>query len=72
MGRRARLFAQARVGKGGKEFTCYKFRSMVANAEILKAELLSKNHHGDHRTFKIPRDPRITWLGRILRRNEPR
>jgi lipopolysaccharide/colanic/teichoic acid biosynthesis glycosyltransferase len=62
------FFSQTRVGKGGHEFTCYKFRSMVANAEVLKAQLLNRNHHGDNRTFKIPRDPRITWIGRILRK----
>jgi lipopolysaccharide/colanic/teichoic acid biosynthesis glycosyltransferase len=62
------LFVQTRVGKGGQEFTCYKFRSMVANAELLKAQLLAQNHHSDNRTFKIPDDPRITWIGRILRK----
>ncbi|HUE16835.1 MAG TPA: sugar transferase [Planctomycetaceae bacterium] len=62
------FFVQTRVGKGGQEFTCYKFRSMVANAELLKAQLLAQNHHSDNRTFKIPDDPRITWIGRILRK----
>jgi lipopolysaccharide/colanic/teichoic acid biosynthesis glycosyltransferase len=62
------FFTQTRVGKGGQEFTCYKFRSMVPNAELLKAHLLGQNHHGDNRTFKIPCDPRITWIGRILRK----
>ncbi|HET6325021.1 MAG TPA: sugar transferase [Planctomycetaceae bacterium] len=62
------FFTQTRVGQGGKEFTCYKFRSMVPDAEQLKDELLSQNHHDDPRTFKIPRDPRITWFGRIIRK----
>jgi lipopolysaccharide/colanic/teichoic acid biosynthesis glycosyltransferase len=62
------FFTQKRVGKAGQEFTCYKFRSMVTDAEQLKAQLLAKNHHADNRTFKIPRDPRITWIGRILRK----
>ena len=61
------FFIQTRVGKAGQEFTCYKFRSMVPEAEQLKAQLLTQNHHADNRTFKIPRDPRITWIGRILR-----
>jgi lipopolysaccharide/colanic/teichoic acid biosynthesis glycosyltransferase len=62
------FFVQTRVGKGGQEFTCYKFRSMVPQAEQLKAQLLAQNHHADNRTFKIPRDPRITSIGRILRK----
>jgi lipopolysaccharide/colanic/teichoic acid biosynthesis glycosyltransferase len=62
------FFIQTRVGKGGQEFTCYKFRSMVPQAEELKAQLLTQNHHADNRTFKIPCDPRITWIGRILRK----
>ncbi len=62
------FFIQKRVGKAGQEFTCYKFRSMVREAEQLKAQLLTQNHHADNRTFKIPRDPRITWIGRILRK----
>jgi lipopolysaccharide/colanic/teichoic acid biosynthesis glycosyltransferase len=66
--RGAVFFTQTRVGQGGKEFTCYKFRSMVPDAEQLKDELLAQNHHDDPRTFKIPRDPRITWIGRIIRK----
>jgi lipopolysaccharide/colanic/teichoic acid biosynthesis glycosyltransferase len=62
------FFTQARVGKAGQEFTCYKFRSMVPDAERLKARLLEQNHHADNRTFKLPCDPRITWIGRILRK----
>jgi lipopolysaccharide/colanic/teichoic acid biosynthesis glycosyltransferase len=66
--RGAVFFTQTRVGKDGAEFTCYKFRSMVPHAESLKEELASQNHHDDPRTFKIPRDPRITWIGRIIRK----
>jgi lipopolysaccharide/colanic/teichoic acid biosynthesis glycosyltransferase len=62
------FFTQIRVGKDGEKFTCYKFRSMVPHAERLKDELLSQNHHDDPRTFKIPCDPRITWIGRIIRK----
>ncbi len=62
------FFTQVRVGKGGEEFACYKFRSMVLNAEQLKAQLLNQNHHADNRTFMFPRDPRITWIGRIIRK----
>jgi lipopolysaccharide/colanic/teichoic acid biosynthesis glycosyltransferase len=62
------FFTQTRVGKDGKVFTCYKFRSMVPHAEQLKDELQAQNHHDDPRTFKIPRDPRITWFGRVIRK----
>jgi len=62
------LFCQTRVGRGGAEFTCYKFRTMVVNAEELKDELLELNHHQDGITFKIPRDPRATRLGLWLRK----
>jgi lipopolysaccharide/colanic/teichoic acid biosynthesis glycosyltransferase len=62
------IFSQARVGKDGREFKFYKFRSMVLNAEELKAQFLRENQHGDNRTFKMRRDPRITRIGRVIRR----
>jgi lipopolysaccharide/colanic/teichoic acid biosynthesis glycosyltransferase len=62
------FFSQTRVGRGGREFKCYKFRSMVAHAEAMKPELQRLSHHQDPRTFKIPQDPRITPLGSILRK----
>ena len=61
------IFAQARVGKGGKPFRCYKFRTMVLDAEERKAELASLNE-ADGPLFKIRNDPRITRVGRFLRR----
>jgi exopolysaccharide biosynthesis polyprenyl glycosylphosphotransferase len=61
------LFRQTRCGLGGREFTLYKFRSMVNNAEQLRAELHQLNE-SDGPTFKISDDPRITPVGRILRR----
>lgn len=62
------LFWQDRVGKHGKLFRFPKFRSMVINAEALKDSLLAQNQHGNGVTFKMKRDPRITWIGRFIRR----
>lgn len=62
------FFSQTRVGRWGKEFPCPKFRSMVLNAEALKKELLKQNDHQDSITFKMKKDPRITWIGRIIRK----
>ncbi len=61
------LFWQTRVGVRGKEFQFPKFRSMVVNAEELKGSLKDKNRHATGVTFKMKRDPRVTWIGRILR-----
>jgi exopolysaccharide biosynthesis polyprenyl glycosylphosphotransferase len=61
------FFKQVRQGYRGKPFTLYKFRTMVSNAEQLKAELEVLNEM-DEVVFKIERDPRITPLGRVLRK----
>lgn len=61
------LFRQVRCGIGGRKFTLYKFRSMVNNAEQLKAEL-RQLHELNGPVFKMSDDPRITSVGRILRR----
>jgi lipopolysaccharide/colanic/teichoic acid biosynthesis glycosyltransferase len=62
------FYAHTRVGKGGREFKFYKFRSMIRDADRLTAQLAGLNEHTDPRTFKMKRDPRITPFGRILRR----
>jgi len=62
------LFWQDRVGKFGKIFRFPKFRSMVMNAEALQRELDVRNQHGSGVTFKMKHDPRITWIGRLIRR----
>src|SRR5262245_48317976 len=54
------IFAQKRVGKFGKEFKMYKFRSMRADAEQRLQELLKQNGHATGVTFKMKDDPRIT------------
>jgi len=61
------LFKQTRCGLGGRRFTLYKFRSMINNAEQLKAELHQLNEL-DGPVFKLRDDPRITPVGRWLRR----
>jgi len=61
------LFRQTRCGLGGRKFTLYKFRSMVNNAEQLRAELHQLNEL-EGPAFKISDDPRITPVGRLLRR----
>lgn len=62
------LFWQARVGKWGREFPFPKFRSMVVNAEALKEQLAEQSEHSDSKTFKIKADPRVTRIGRVLRK----
>jgi lipopolysaccharide/colanic/teichoic acid biosynthesis glycosyltransferase len=62
------IFAQTRVRLHGREFKMFKFRSMRTDAEERLAELLAANKHGDCITFKIKDDPRITLVGRYLRR----
>ena len=61
------LFEQTRCGLGGRRFTLYKFRSMINNAEQMRAELHQLNEL-DGPVFKISDDPRITPVGRWLRR----
>jgi len=60
------LYRAPRVGKKGRRFICYKFRSMVSNADALKDALRQLNQRRGP-TFKISGDPRITRLGRFLR-----
>jgi len=61
------LFQQTRCGLGGRRFTLYKFRSMINNAEQMRAELHQLNEL-DGPVFKMSDDPRITPVGRWLRR----
>ena len=61
------IFSQPRVGKNGKIFKMYKFRSMVENAEDILRELKSKNEMSGP-MFKIKHDPRVTRIGRFIRK----
>jgi len=62
------FFVQRRVGVHGREFQMFKLRSMRPDAEQQLEDLLLRNHHKDGVTFKIKRDPRVTWLGHWLRK----
>ena len=62
------IFSQTRVGRYGRHFKFYKFRSMYIDAEARKAELMERNESKDGVIFKMKDDPRITRVGRILRR----
>jgi exopolysaccharide biosynthesis polyprenyl glycosylphosphotransferase len=62
------IYKQARVGLRGRQFDLYKFRTMVSNADQLRNELKSKNE-ADGPVFKIKDDPRVTWIGRFLRKS---
>jgi exopolysaccharide biosynthesis polyprenyl glycosylphosphotransferase len=61
------LYRQKRIGFGGEEFEMLKFRSMVRNADKVLPDLLAKNEH-DGALFKIRDDPRVTRIGRFLRK----
>src|SRR6185369_6988398 len=61
------LFKQERVGLHGRRFKMLKFRSMVSNAEELKARLLAANEQSGP-VFKMRRDPRVTAVGRFIRK----
>ena len=61
------VFIQKRVGENGLTFNMYKFRSMVKNAEVLKENLADKNEMNGP-MFKIKEDPRITKVGKFIRR----
>ena len=62
------IFTQRRVGKGGRVFTCYKFRSMVRDAESMRSKLSHLNE-ATGPAFKIRDDPRVTEVGGFLRRS---
>ncbi|WP_195515292.1 sugar transferase [Paraclostridium bifermentans] len=61
------FFSQKRVGRDGKEFKMYKFRSMVVNAEELKEKLASQNEMSGP-MFKMKDDPRVTKVGKFIRK----
>jgi lipopolysaccharide/colanic/teichoic acid biosynthesis glycosyltransferase len=62
------LFVQVRVGQGGRTFRMLKLRTMRDGAEQERDAVAELNQHEDSRLFKIPSDPRVTRLGRVIRR----
>lgn len=63
------FFGQERIGEGGRRFKMWKFRTMVVNADALKDKLAAENKGAtDGVRFKMVRDPRITSVGRVLRK----
>ena len=61
------IYVQERIGKNGRKFKFYKFRSMVANADTMLDELMDKNEM-EGPAFKIKDDPRMTKVGKFIRR----
>ena len=65
------FFAHMRIGKDGKPFPCYKFRSMVTNSQEMLQKYLAENPAAREeweRDFKLKDDPRVTPIGKVLRR----
>ena len=65
------IFAHKRVGAAGKKFPCYKFQTMVPDAEAKLAKYLAENPEAKREwdeTFKLTNDPRVTGIGKLLRR----
>ena len=62
------LFKQERVGMNGRHFKIFKFRSMCVDAEAKKAELMDQNEMGDGLMFKMKDDPRVTKVGKFIRK----
>jgi exopolysaccharide biosynthesis polyprenyl glycosylphosphotransferase len=66
-GHRSIMFSQVRVGQGGRHFRMHKFRTMIPDAEAQLHQLVSLDTLSEP-MFKVRDDPRVTWIGRVLRR----
>jgi lipopolysaccharide/colanic/teichoic acid biosynthesis glycosyltransferase len=62
------FYAQTRVGQNGRHFRFYKFRSMVVDADRMKSDLADRNESSAGVIFKMEKDPRITRVGRVIRK----
>jgi len=63
------FFFQTRIGKYGSEFTAYKFRSMKIGADKEVEEVTQMSHHENSLSYKVKKDPRVTWIGRFIRKS---
>jgi exopolysaccharide biosynthesis polyprenyl glycosylphosphotransferase len=61
------IYRSTRLGRSSEEITVLKFRTMVRDADQIRAQLMEFNEHGDGVLFKMRRDPRVTRVGRVLR-----
>ena len=62
------IYRQVRVGRFGRHFRFYKFRTMRVDADRIKQRLMAENQSADGVIFKMKRDPRVTRIGRYLRK----
>lgn len=62
------FYKQTRVGRNGRLFGMWKFRSMIVNADAIKDQLIEQNQHKEGVTFKMKDDPRITKVGKWIRK----
>lgn len=62
------FYSQTRIGKNGRKFKMYKFRSMIEDAELMLDSLLPQNDYVDGPAFKMKDDPRVTKVGRFIRK----
>jgi len=62
------FFNQIRIGRYGREFTAYKFRSMIIDADKRVEDVVGMSHHENSISYKVKKDPRVTWIGRIIRK----
>lgn len=63
------FYRQARIGKHGKEFITYKFRSMKEGADKEVEQVAQMSHHENSLSYKVKQDPRVTWFGRFIRKS---
>lgn len=62
------FYSQPRIGRYGKEFAAYKFRSMGVDADSQVETAAAMSHHADSISFKVKNDPRVTWIGKFIRK----